>query len=470
MTRVFPLLLAAVLALPGAAFASQISDSDRNKALEALDQNPSDARRVQVQLRQLLNEHPPNLRIVLQADPSLIERADYLAPYPRLAAFLKEHPEVARNPTFFFGQSDFGWYARERTGQERATEALKEVLAGMAVFTVVVTLLIVVASLVRQAFGHRRWLRQSRVQTEVHTKILDRLQSNEEVLAYIQTPAGQQFLESGPEPEARTGAEGDRRPARTHPLVGAGWRDAPRARDRILARAAERIGGSGSGVRCDGDDRGGARRGRHLLRGAVVRAVGAARAAAGEGMRMGELTLSTVDRLGSLDEAEQALHMTEEAFRGFYEQTARPLWTYLARMTGDDRLADDLLQETYYRFLRVKAEFTGDDHRRNYLFRIATNLVRDHRRRPAAAGLAVARRDHRGGARPRGSPHRRARGSPHRSDARARAAQAAGAQPAVAGLRAGVLSRRDRLVSRLEDRQPQGVALPGPSPIAPGPW
>ena len=105
---------------------------------------------------------------------------------------------------------------------------------------------------------------------------------------------------------------------------------------------------------------------------------------------MGELTLSTVDRLGSLDEAEQALHMTEEAFRGFYEQTARPLWTYLARMTGDDRLADDLLQETYYRFLRVKAEFTGDDHRRNYLFRIATNLVRDHRRRPAAAGLAVA--------------------------------------------------------------------------------
>ena len=103
---------------------------------------------------------------------------------------------------------------------------------------------------------------------------------------------------------------------------------------------------------------------------------------------MGELTLSTVDQLGGLDEAEQALQMTEEAFRGFYEQTARPLWTYLARMTGDDRLADDLLQETYYRFLRSKAEFTGDDHRRNYLFRIATNLVRDHRRRPAAS-LAV---------------------------------------------------------------------------------
>ena len=105
---------------------------------------------------------------------------------------------------------------------------------------------------------------------------------------------------------------------------------------------------------------------------------------------MGELTLSTVDRLGGLDEAERALQMTEEAFRGFYEQTARPLWTYLARMTGDDRLADDLLQETYYRFLRVKTEFSGDDHRRNYLFRIATNLVRDQRRRPVPLSLGVA--------------------------------------------------------------------------------
>lgn len=97
---------------------------------------------------------------------------------------------------------------------------------------------------------------------------------------------------------------------------------------------------------------------------------------------MGQLTLSTVDQLGGLDEAEQALQMTEEAFRGFYEQTARPLWTYLARMTGDDRLADDLLQEAYYRFLRTRTEFESDDHRRNYLYRIATNLAYDHRRRP----------------------------------------------------------------------------------------
>ena len=97
---------------------------------------------------------------------------------------------------------------------------------------------------------------------------------------------------------------------------------------------------------------------------------------------MRETTLSDIERLGAFDDAERTFQMTEEAFRAFYEQTSRPVWVYLARMTGDPRLADDLLQEAYYRFLRVKAVFEGDDHRRHYLFRIATNLVHDHRRRP----------------------------------------------------------------------------------------
>ena len=44
-------------------------------------------------------------------------------------------------------------------------------------------------------------------------------------------------------------------------------------------------------------------------------------------------------------------------------------------------MADDLLQETYYRFLRTQTTFESDDHRRHYLFRIATNLVRDQWRR-----------------------------------------------------------------------------------------
>jgi len=95
-----------------------------------------------------------------------------------------------------------------------------------------------------------------------------------------------------------------------------------------------------------------------------------------------DMTVSDVDRLAGVAEAETALAMTEEAFRAFYDRTARPVWGYLARLTGDRALADDLLQEAFYRFLRSGASHESEAHRRNTLFKIATNLARDaHRRR-----------------------------------------------------------------------------------------
>src|SRR5437868_14178084 len=76
-----------------------------------------------------------------------------------------------------------------------------------------------------------------------------------------------------------------------------------------------------------------------------------------------------------------ATRMDEESFRAFYDRTARPVWAYLVRITGDSQLADDLLQETYYRFYRAGSTYESESHRRNSLFRIATNLARDHGRR-----------------------------------------------------------------------------------------
>jgi RNA polymerase sigma-70 factor (ECF subfamily) len=86
--------------------------------------------------------------------------------------------------------------------------------------------------------------------------------------------------------------------------------------------------------------------------------------------------------LGAADaEATVTFCMDEDAFRLFYDRTARPVWAYLARITGDRQLADDLLQECYFRFLRSRAVLDDEAHRRNYLFRIATNLAHDARRR-----------------------------------------------------------------------------------------
>jgi RNA polymerase sigma-70 factor (ECF subfamily) len=73
--------------------------------------------------------------------------------------------------------------------------------------------------------------------------------------------------------------------------------------------------------------------------------------------------------------------MDEARFQEFYDLTARPLKAYLLRLVSNSALADDLLQEAYFRMLR--AEVPAMDHagRKNYLFRIATNLARDHYRR-----------------------------------------------------------------------------------------
>jgi RNA polymerase sigma-70 factor (ECF subfamily) len=73
--------------------------------------------------------------------------------------------------------------------------------------------------------------------------------------------------------------------------------------------------------------------------------------------------------------------MGEDEFRAFYERTARPLWGYLSRLTGSPQLADDLLQEAYFRFHRAGARHESEAHRRNSLFQIATNLARDAARK-----------------------------------------------------------------------------------------
>jgi RNA polymerase sigma-70 factor (ECF subfamily) len=73
--------------------------------------------------------------------------------------------------------------------------------------------------------------------------------------------------------------------------------------------------------------------------------------------------------------------MDEQEFRLFYDRTARPLRAYLIGSCGSPSLADDLLQESYFRLIRADFDANDENHRKNYLFKIATNLVRDHYRR-----------------------------------------------------------------------------------------
>lgn len=74
--------------------------------------------------------------------------------------------------------------------------------------------------------------------------------------------------------------------------------------------------------------------------------------------------------------------MDEEGFCAFYEQTAQRLRSYLRSALRDNAsLADDILQETYFRMFKADLPVDMDfAWRRNYLYRIATNLIRDQRR------------------------------------------------------------------------------------------
>jgi hypothetical protein len=154
--------------------------------------DPQSAQETRERLRELLNEFPPALAEVLRLDPSLLSNDDYLAPYPRLAAFLHQHPDVSRNPSFFLGDVRLG--GSEVNSRHQTINALEEIGVGIGVFLFFMTALGVVTHIGRGVLEHRRWLHAMKVQTEANNKIVERLGSNEELMAYVQSPAGQRYL------------------------------------------------------------------------------------------------------------------------------------------------------------------------------------------------------------------------------------------------------------------------------------
>jgi RNA polymerase sigma-70 factor (ECF subfamily) len=82
--------------------------------------------------------------------------------------------------------------------------------------------------------------------------------------------------------------------------------------------------------------------------------------------------------------------VNREAFRVFYTRTNGPLWAYLLRVSGRRDVADDLLQESYCRFLAAKLPEMNVAESRSYLFTIATNLLRDRWRHGEIANTAHA--------------------------------------------------------------------------------
>ena len=190
MKRILLPLLVAVLGFCHPAAAQSPARS------EQVDVAPPTAETTREALREILNQYPYSVGEILRRDPSLMTRADYMAPYPKLSEFLAQHPEVPRNVEYYL--EGYGSWGEPRRQVDPSFEALGVLLAGLGVGFILILFSCVIIWLVRAFIQHRRWLKASQVQADVHTKLMERMSSNEELLAYVQSPAGRRFLEAAP--------------------------------------------------------------------------------------------------------------------------------------------------------------------------------------------------------------------------------------------------------------------------------
>jgi hypothetical protein len=152
------------------------------------------ARGVHLELDEVLKKYPPSVGQILRLDPSLMTNPTYLGTYPALQTFLTAHPEVVKNPNYFFDNFSPAAYDRQ-TASERLLTSMLGDGAALLVFGVAVA---VVTWLVRVVVDYRRWSRLAKVQADAHAKLLDRFTANDELISYVQSPAGRRFLESAP--------------------------------------------------------------------------------------------------------------------------------------------------------------------------------------------------------------------------------------------------------------------------------
>jgi RNA polymerase sigma-70 factor, ECF subfamily len=76
-----------------------------------------------------------------------------------------------------------------------------------------------------------------------------------------------------------------------------------------------------------------------------------------------------------------SMRVDAAAFQVFYAKTAPGLRGYLRRASGNEALADDILQESFLRFLRAELPAMEDAPLKAYLYKIASSLLVDHWRR-----------------------------------------------------------------------------------------
>ncbi|MCC7186484.1 MAG: ABC transporter ATP-binding protein [Acidobacteria bacterium] len=160
------------------------------------------AEEVREEFRSVLRQYPPALGRVLLLDPTLLLSQAYLEPYPALRQFLGAHPEVARDPVYFLGHlSQSAWAEERNPGDILRREALntwRGMFNDVIVFAGFILFAFTFSWIVKYIVDHRRWLRTTKTQSEVHGKLLERMTASEDLKSYMESEAGQRFLQASP--------------------------------------------------------------------------------------------------------------------------------------------------------------------------------------------------------------------------------------------------------------------------------
>ncbi|HXJ96784.1 MAG TPA: hypothetical protein VMT20_28415 [Terriglobia bacterium] len=159
-------------------------------------------------LDRFLDSHPEIQRDVISDPNRIISDPNFMHDHPALQAFLDAHPLVKADPRAFVSP-ELWRFENRRSDTE-------ELLSWFIPFTVFVFCLLAVLWVLRLVLENRRWNKSFKIHEEVHTKLIEKFASGQDLTAYMGSDAGRRLLEWTP------------------PSLDAGPRGVPAAAGRIL--------------------------------------------------------------------------------------------------------------------------------------------------------------------------------------------------------------------------------------------
>jgi hypothetical protein len=208
--RLIGIALAAILTVGVAAPALSHSQAAPQRAT-ATASAPSEQEVAETQAQFLkLLKLSPVLTSVVARDPSLLSDQAYVEHNnPELAQYMAAHPDIAKNPDFYL----FSQLKQEGGDREDALEravwpdlsprpyhqsSAAELADKFIPMVIVVTIFGALVLIIRSLVESRRWNRTFKMQSDVHSRLIDKFSTNQELAAYMETEAGKRFLEATP--------------------------------------------------------------------------------------------------------------------------------------------------------------------------------------------------------------------------------------------------------------------------------